>query len=269
MKRPKTGRKWWKRYVSSTEITIAGIVLGIVAAAGLAVILEINRSGPSVPPPPDFGAIENAQERKQAFFDYLLPLINRENTVLMQQRARIRDLKDRFEAGKSISGRDLRWLKSLKAEYKFDEAEPGDKDFFVNLLSRVDAIPPSLALAQAANESGWGTSRFAREGNNYFGIWCYTPGCGLVPRRRPAGATYEVARYRDPGESVAAYFRNINTSDAYLPLRLIRARLRSQGQPIEGVSLANGLEKYSERGIRYVRDIQALIQSNSLDKLDV
>ena len=268
MKGPSSARRWWKRHLSSTEITISGIVIGIIAAAGVAVIMEsVGRD--RVSPIPDFGAIENTQERKDAFFGYLLPLINQQNGELMEQRARILECQEKVESGESLSSRDRRWLIELKTSYRFDESEPEDEDFFKNLLSRVDAIPPSLALAQAANESGWGTSRFAREGNNFYGIWCYTPGCGIVPKRRPAGATYEVTRYKSPAESVAAYFRALNTGDAYLPLRRIRAQLRTQGRPIGGVRLADGLEKYSERGMSYVRDIQALIQSNNLGRLDV
>ncbi len=244
-----------------------GVVLGIVLAAGLVLILE-KSGGSRATSIPDFGAIESAAEKKAAFFDYMMPFVNEENRKLMELRGEILKLEAKVEGGKSLSGRESKWLSRLYEEYGFDPQEPGKGDFFKNLLSRVDAIPPSLALAQAAIESGWGTSRFAREGYNFYGIWCYTPGCGLVPRKRPAGATYEVTKYKNVSHSVGAYFKAINTNQAYLTLRLIRADLRSNGKPINGMSLARGLEKYSERGMAYVGDVQGLIQSNGLNRFD-
>ncbi len=256
-----------RRRFTPAEIYLGAVVVGIVLAAAVALLIE-RAAGPSERLP-DFSRIENTVEKKQAFFDYLLPFIHAENSRMMEQRARVLEYQQRYVERGKLSKREQRWLERLYAEMGFEEAEIGSKDFFKNLLSRVDAIPPSLALAQAANESGWGSSRFAREGNNLYGIWCYTPGCGLVPRRRPAGATYEVAKYRSVADSVTDYVRSINTNDAYLPLRLIRVRLRDQGQPITGTRLANGLERYSERGMAYVRDIQSMIQANNLERYDV
>jgi len=126
----------------------------------------------------------------------------------------------------------------------------------------------SLALAQAANESAWGTSRFAREGNNYFGQWCFEPGCGLVPENRASGKTHEVARFSSPAESVKAYIENLNSNSAYEALRSQRAKQGESSSPIGGMALSNGLLNYSERGQDYVHDIQGLIQNNQLEKYD-
>lgn len=253
--------------VSTAEIYMLAVVGGIILAAAVMLLLEIFGSKRS-DRIPDFGAIESVDEKKEAFFQFLLPMVHEENRKLMEKRKRILELKERFDAGKQLGRKQRRWLAEVNAEMEFEGGTPEEPKFFDHLLTRVDAIPPSLALAQAANESAWGTSRFAREGNNFYGIWCYQPGCGLVPRRRPAGATYEVTRYRSPAESVADYFHNLNTGTAYIGMRAIRKRLRERGEPIRGIALANGLERYSERGMAYVGDIQNLIRSNDLQQYD-
>ena len=136
------------------------------------------------------------------------------------------------------------------------------------LLRRVDVVPPSLALAQAANESAWGTSRFARDGNNYFGQWCFEQGCGLVPKRRDEGRAHEVATFSSPVESVERYMANLNTHDAYRPLRERREQLRESEAPITGIQLAAGLEKYSERGEEYIAELRSMIRFNNLGAYD-
>jgi Bax protein len=128
-------------------------------------------------------------------------------------------------------------------------------------------LPVSLVLAQAANESGWGTSRFAIDGNNFFGVWCYVEGCGLKPLDRDQGARHEVKRFESIYEGVAAYIHNINTNPAYSDLRAIRMSMRSLNVPARGVQLAEGLLAYSIRGKDYVRDIQAMIRSNRLEQI--
>ena len=123
-------------------------------------------------------------------------------------------------------------------------------------------MPEWLALMQAANESAWGTSRFAREGNNFFGQWCFRKGCGIVPSRRAKGATHEVAAFKSPAESVRAYMHNLNTGKAYRYLRKIRTGLRRQGKPLTAEVLAAGLDHYSERGHAYVEDLRRMIRVN-------
>jgi Bax protein len=115
---------------------------------------------------------------------------------------------------------------------------------------------------QAANESAWGRSRFARQGNNYFGQWCYRKGCGIVPARRVPGATHEVRRFASVAESVRAYMNNINRSSAYADFRNIRRSLRVQSKPLDAERLAYGLKSYSERGMAYVHVIRSMIRSN-------
>ena len=255
------------RQLSPAESYMLAVVLGIVLAAAFLVVWE-SWSGEKEGDRPNFASYSNVQDKKDAFFGYLLPCIHELNREWLEDRERILELSQRAQAEKKIKKKDRNWLLSIAEKAKFDDPSLEDPDFFQDLLSRVDAIPPSLALAQAANESAWGTSRFALEGNNFYGIWCYEPGCGLVPRRRPAGETYEVTRYGSPEKSVRDYFYQLNTGSAYLPFRLIRRRLREQGEPITGIRLANGLERYSERGMAYVGDIQNLIRSNNLETYD-
>lgn len=123
-------------------------------------------------------------------------------------------------------------------------------------------MPVELALTQAAIESAWGTSRFARLGNNLFGQWCRKAGCGIVPLRRTAGAKHEVRRFNNARESVRAYLFNLNTHRAYQKLRVQRAALNKAQQPVTASALALTLDKYSERGNAYVQDMLAFIKHN-------
>ena len=132
----------------------------------------------------------------------------------------------------------------------------------------MDIIPPSLVMAQAANESAWGTSRFATQGNNLFGQWCFNQGCGLVPRSRPEGMSHEVEVFDSPYQSIRSYITNLNRHNAYQGLRDRRDALRAQGQFPDGATLAGGLEAYSERGQAYVHEIRAMINSNGLPDYD-
>ena len=154
-----------------------------------------------------------------------------------------------------------RWLSDLVTRYKIDTAVELPSQL-TQLSRRVDIIPVALALVQAANESAWGTSRFATQGNNFFGQWCYQAGCGLVPAARVPGADHEVARFSSPYHSVAAYFANLNTNPAYRPLRDIRYRLRQQDAPVTAIALARGLSQYSERGETYVGELISMIRNN-------
>lgn len=209
----------------------------------------------------DFSGYAAGPERKQAFVEYFQPLIEQENRQISAQRSKLLSVRQ--------SGSDSRWLYALAEQYRLKNFNPKDNGQWRELLSRVDTVPVSLALAQAANESGWGTSRFSREGNNFFGQWCFEKGCGLVPKSRNAGASHEVAAFRSPRESVARYLLNLNSHNTYAPLREVRARLRSEQQPVSGAALAEGLSGYSERGAAYIDELQAMIRHNNWARLDV
>lgn len=212
--------------------------------------------------PPDFTQYAAGSERKREFIEYLSPIVDLENTAVLEDRNVAIELE---AAASNLSFFQQRKLEQLFKKYKVENFDPEQREHWGELLTRIDKVPLSLALAQAASESGWGTSRFAREGNNYFGQWCFTKGCGLVPKNRSKNKTHEVASFSSPADSVRAYIINLNHNQAYAGLRLIRANKRASSEQITGVELAKGLTKYSERGEEYVQEIKSLIQSNNLE----
>jgi len=212
--------------------------------------------------PNDLARIEQADERKKTFVQLVLPMILVINESLQEDRSRIIDLRDQLIAGDALRVRDRAWLDERFKEYK---VEPGD---FEALLTRVDVVPPSLALAQAAIESGWGTSRFARKGNALFGQWTTAEHEGIVPERREEGKTHKIRAFRSPVDGVASYLRNLNTHGAYKKLRTKRAALRAQNKPLDSMFLAEALEAYSEKGMEYVRLVQSIIRVNELHEFD-
>jgi Bax protein len=247
--------------------TLAGREAIVAAAvAAFAVLLFMGLflllSGDRVP---DFRDYEAGAERKERFFAFLRPIIEQENARVLEDRRRLEQLAAEGDPG----WRDRRWLHGLAEDYGLDPEEYEDDTLMTALLRRVDAVPVSLALAQAAKESGWGTSRFARKGNNFFGQWCYEPGCGLVPRARGEGRSHEVRAFDSPRDAVASYLRNINTHPGYRELRRARAGLRAAGKPLSGLVLAEQLHRYSERGQPYVEEIKGLIRYNDLEQTGV
>ncbi len=211
------------------------------------------------PSPPDFAAIQDVKERKAKFFAYLEPLASQVNAKVLEDRSRLLAIA---ESKGAMSWWDRRFVAQLADRYRVD---PGDLD---TLLRRVDVVPISLLLAQAANESNWGRSRFATKGKALFGQWCFKPGCGMVPKGRPEGQTYEVRAFDTYRDSIRAYVHNLNTGDAYLDLRLLREQERNRLAAPQGLKLASGLSSYSTRREEYVKEIQSMIRFNKLDRFD-
>lgn len=212
--------------------------------------------------PIDLGEIDVTEKRKRAFIKVMLPHILRENERIAADRERLLRLHDRLELGAALSERDRQWLTQLAGRYG---TEAGDT---AALLERVDVIPPALALAQAIEESGWGTSRFAQLGNAVFGQWTWTPGTGIVPEDRPEGEIYEVQRFKSLEYSVAAYMRNLNSKASYREFRNARASMREQDEALDSYRLAGHLQRYSVRGADYIRTIRSIMRSNSLEMFD-
>lgn len=241
----------------------AAIVAGVIVGLGVVLGLLLSSTSPRLP---DFSTISDIPARKQAFFEFLTPVVEAENERVLEQRKRLVSLAERIRAGESPGWLERRWLGRLAEEYEvpwnYDFSEAERLASLAMLERRVDAVPVPLALVQAATESGWGQSRFALEGNNLFGHWCYEPGCGLVPARRNQGAAHEVAAFDSISDSVSRYLHNLNTHAAYAPLRAIRARLRRQGESPTALALADGLVRYSERREEYVDEIKSVIRIN-------
>ncbi len=210
----------------------------------------------------------DTEERRALFFRTLLPLAMAENERMLRLREEVTQLESRLqEEGREPDAEEQDWLRSLFEHFRLS-GDPMAADDREALLRRMDVIPVSLALAQAANESGWGTSRFTREANNLFGEWTWTAETGLLPERRAEGATHFVRSFPTLAASVRSYVRNLNSHPAYQPLRDIRTRLRANDQEITGTELAAGLERYSERGEAYIREIRAMIRQNRLEELE-
>lgn len=216
---------------------------------------------------PDFSSIRNITQKKKQFFAYLRPLIAKENQKIRHKKALLLSLIERIESDRYHSGINSKKLHKLAIEFGLNpEKLDANLDAIIDELnSRIDIIPSSLVLAQAANESAWGTSRFATQANNLFGQWCYTEGCGLIPKRRNAGNLHEVRTYPSIQASISSYMLNLNSHRAYADLRNIRAGLRRRGQQITGVKLAHGLSSYSERGQAYVDELISMIRHNGLE----
>jgi Bax protein len=217
---------------------------------------------PTLEPVPDFAAIQDTAKRKEAFFDYLQPFIDRENSRLHKIRQQLLELQRLQAQGQSFSLEEYAFVYSLFDKFKVDYPE-ADATGLKELLLRVDEIPDGLVLNQAAKESGWGSSRFAIEGYNFFGQWCFKAGCGFVPSNRTSGKYHEVAKFQDIAASVNAYFYNLNTFYVYDDLRTIRAEVRKLEKAVSAQKLAHGLKRYSERGEQYVVEIQTMIVNNS------
>jgi Bax protein len=212
---------------------------------------------------PDFNEYSDIRDKKQAFFQFLAPLVRAENMLIEEQRANLLALFHRWQDdSNALSGDDLEFLEQLAVEYRTDFDVTAGTNLFTILLRRVDVVPETLVLVQAANESGWGTSRFARDGLNFFGQWCFSDGCGIVPEHRLEGMNHEVRKFKSVNASIRSYLRNINTHPAYLELRVLREQRRAEGQDIRALDLTPGLLSYSERGEEYIDELNAMIRVN-------
>jgi len=202
---------------------------------------------------PSFNSIEDTSVRKEVFFNYLLPAIYEKNAEIIALR-------------ESILNNELSSSELDKLATKYRLKKPATIE---DLLTVIDILPPSLVLAQAANESNWGRSRFAEDFNNYFGIWCFVKGCGTVPKQRNANANHEVANFNSLKDCIDYYVLTINRNYAYQDLRLIRKTYRDELKPLSGIALAEGLSNYAFPGDEYISSIQSVIRYNQLERYDL
>jgi len=232
---------------------------------------ELRGGKSAVPPiylsrfPADMASLNSPRLRKEIFIKTVLPLVLRANSEVRLERQRMLALMKRIHessAEETLSQLEHAFLTRLAAEYGVLVTD------FTELRRRVDVVPASLALAQGAEESGWGTSRFARLGNAVFGQRTFRKGDGLVPLRREQGQRHEVKSFNNLYKSVRAYVWNLNTHIAYSKFRNKRALLRNVGLPLDGYTLTGTLDRYSERGENYISAIRAIIQRNRLDEFD-
>ena len=210
---------------------------------------------------PNFKQYKVVAKKKKAFFDFLSPDVEKQNLLVSLEREQVDNIVTVLSLELALNEQERATFERLRKKYRVSKRY-SDMQAAHELLNRVDIIPASLVLVQAANESAWGTSRFARIGLNFFGIWCYSKGCGMVPNSRNEGANHEVQAFQSVERAVAKYLHNINTNPAYQVFRTIRAQLRAQQQPLDPEILATGLLPYSERGSDYVLEISAMIRHN-------
>ncbi|MDG1113482.1 MAG: glucosaminidase domain-containing protein [Pseudomonadales bacterium] len=249
-----------KRILDVKSVMLAGCLLVLV-------LLGINFWQRSVSPEvvPDFAAYAVVEEKKQAFFDFVRPSIRIENSLILAERQALLDIKaTAFEA--DYTDFEVRQIRMLAEKYRVPNRDVlSDNEVLIDLMSRVDVVPEGLALAQAANESAWGTSRFARDYRNFFGLWCFTKGCGVKPRQASAESTHQVAAFDSVRAGVAYYLLTLNSHPAYASLRSRRQDLQLAGQAVTGDVMAEGLMRYSERGQDYVDEIKQMIRDNGLE----
>lgn len=218
---------------------------------------------------PDFDTYADVGEKKSAFFEFLRPIVQDINRATLKKRRFVSEILLKLEAGKPLSAKEQQRLATLSVEYGVLESEhvsewntTQTKQLIQSLLKRIDIIPESLVLVQAANESGWGSSRFAREGLNLFGQWCYTKGCGMVPSARAQDMSHEVTVFNTVEDAIASYINNLNTHSAYKLFRAIRAEQRAKGIEPAADALVYGLVNYSERREAYVDELLQMLRHN-------
>ncbi len=207
--------------------------------------------------PNEIKMIENTKKRKDFFIQIVLPLILKENNNIKLDRRRLFSIINKSNNSKL----EKKWI-----ETKFKQYGVPSKDLSI-LKIRMDEIPVSLALAQAAKETGWGTSRFALEGNALFGQWTWS-GEGLKPKDSVGNEGHKVMKFNVLQASVRAYQRNLNTHSTYKNFRKARADLRDLGKPLDSIILAKYLDKYAETGSKYVEVLQKIIKQNDLKDFD-
>jgi Bax protein len=213
---------------------------------------------------PAFKEISHIPDRKQAFFDYLRPAIDFQNSLITERREILKGIDIKLEQSEELTDAQKVFMETMRDRYRIP-AESTVEESVAVLFKRVDILPESMVLAQAAMESAWGTSRFAREANNLFGHWCFRKGCGLVPAQRSKGMKHEVRKFVSVDKAIEAYFLNINSYPTYVMTRDIREKIRSEGKPITGHELVAGLEKYSARGLEYIEELRSMIRTNKLE----
>jgi len=216
-------------------------------------------------------------EKKAIFYRLMLPLIVHANDMVLTRRAALIEVRDRLAAGEELSAADLDALRAGLVMLRVVDADAAPSltaadeklpAMIEEALYKLDVIPAGLVLGQAAYESGYGTSRFAAEGNALFGQWTFG-GDGIVPgeQRRDLG-DHRIAAFDWPFDSVRGYYINLMTHPAYEEFRRLRAELRAAGKPLSSLVLADGLINYSERGQEYVDTLKGMIRVNHLDVAD-
>ena len=207
--------------------------------------------------PEEIIKIENSKERKDLFIQIILPLVIKENNYIKLDRKKLFSILNK----NNNTSAEKKWLSS-----KFKQYGVVNNDLST-LKIRMDEVPISMTIAQAAKETGWGTSRFAQEGNALFGQWTWS-GAGIKPLGAEDNTTHKVMKFNVLQASVKAYQRNLNTHSSYRDFRRARAELRDKKKKLDSIILSEYLDKYAETGKKYVKILQQIIKQNNLTDFD-
>ena len=215
--------------------------------------------------PSDFKHINDIKKKKTTFIQLMLPIIIDEQKHLRQQRFIAQQLlKDNQQP---VQPEFTSWFSRMTTEYRIN-SKLNFQQQKIELLNRLDELPLTLILAQAAVESAWGTSRFAIEGNSLFGQWTYSGENGLTPNNRSEGKTHQIKAFPSLQASIRSYLQNINRNNAYKELREKRKKMRMKNEKLDAFKLAEGLHRYSQKGTNYVKIIQHLLNSPEFKNLE-
>jgi len=275
----------WQTELSGTGLTVAKVE---AAFAELQYDFAAAKSGGQVPRvlvravPADMSEIPEVDRRKALFLASVLPLVLAVNEEIAAERVQLLAIDAKLRRGETLSAAEADTLDRLGRAYgliedDLDESQDaesaGDPPLAPSVLAealrrRIAPVPVSLALAQAAEESAWGQSRFAAQGNALYGQWVWNDAKGIIPAARAATATHSVRAFPDLLEATRTYARNLNTHWAYADFRSQRHGMISAGETLDGAALAGSLLRYSERGADYVHSLRTIIAGNGLSGLD-
>lgn len=222
--------------------------------------------------PDDIGTIKDSKARKKLFIRIMLPIIRAEQQRIRNER-KLLQLALQSNNVKNATKYKIKnttteeQLNTLFKEYKIN-TKLNYEDKSNQLLKRFDELPLTLILAQAAIESGWGTSRFTRVGNSLFGEWTYQEGDGIVPEDRDDGKSHKIKAFPSLRDSIASYIKNINRNSAYKELRQYRYEMRLQQQTLDSRTLAKGLHRYSQKGEGYVVSLLQILNSSEFKQIE-
>ena len=244
------------RIVMIITITMAASLTSFLVAAAL----EPQQTRP------DFRQFTLVQDKKQRFFEYLTPQVVMVNQEILRERSALTCGLGAVPFRESQGGAEK--IARLAVKYRVPgRDEMTSEERCLALKARIAMIPVDLVLAQAANESAWGTSRFAREQNNYFGLWCFTEDCGVRPLAAAADTRHQVAQFETVADGLRYYALTLNSHPAYESLRALRAATLGAGSSVTGAAVLDGLGSYSERGQDYIDELHQMIRVNRLDQL--
>ena len=206
--------------------------------------------------PKDLDGIKSVTQKKETFLQILLPLVVAENeTILKNRKYLFKILK------KNQSVENTNWINKKYKKYKVSKKNVDE------LIEKMDIVPTSIALAQAAKESGWGTSRFALEGNAIFGQWTWN-GAGIEPLEKIAGQKHKILKFPLLRASVKAYINNLNSHNGYKSFRKKRLQLRNENKNLSGLDLIHELDNYAQTGKEYTKILEKIIKQNDLDEFE-